>query len=85
VIDYGTTRGPVVPPGTYTVRLTVGADTLARTVQVVADPRVTSSTADLVAQYQAARRAVDRVNDVVDAVKRVEDLQRQIDDRIGRL
>ncbi len=85
VIDYGTTRGALVPPGTYTVRLAVGKDTLARTVQVIADPRVTSSTADLVAQYQAARRAVDRVNDVVDAVKRVEDLQRQIDDRIGRL
>ena len=85
MIDYGTTRGALVPPGTYTVRLAVGKDTLARTVQVIADPRVTSSTADLVAQYQAARRAVDRVNDVVDAVKRVEDLQRQIDDRIGRL
>ena len=32
--------GPVVPPGTYEVELSVGDDVLARTVEVVMDPRV---------------------------------------------
>jgi hypothetical protein len=85
VIDYGTLRGAWVPPGEYRVRLIVGNDTLQRTFTVRADPRVTSSTADLVAQYVAARRVIARIDEVVSEVKRVEDLQSQIDDRVKRL
>ncbi|MDH5233420.1 MAG: glycosyl hydrolase [Gemmatimonadota bacterium] len=84
VIDFGTLRGPWVPPGEYVVRLIVGADTMSRRFTVVADPRVATSTADLVAQYTATRRSVDRINEIVDNVKRVEDLQAQLDDRAKR-
>jgi len=84
VIDYGTLRGAWVPPGEYGVRLIVGTDTVRRTFTVRADPRVTSSTADLVAQYVAARRVIARIDEVVSEVKRVEDLQSQIDDRVKR-
>ena len=84
VIDFGTLRGPWVPPGEYGVRLIVGADTMSRRFTVVADPRVTSTTAELVAQYAANRRTVDRLNEIVDNVKRVEDLQAQLDDRAKR-
>ena len=84
VIDYGTRRGPWVPPGEYGVRLIVGTDTLARRFTVVADPRVESTTAEFVAQYAATRRVLDRLNDVVENVKRTEDLQAQLDDRAKR-
>ena len=84
VTDFGTRRGPWVPPGEYGVRLIIGKDTLARRFTVVADPRATSSTADLVAQYTAARRIVDRINDIAGNVKRAEDLQAQLDDRAKR-
>ena len=84
VIDYGTLRGPSVPPGEYGVRLIIGTDTLARRFTVVADPRVTSTQADLVAQYAAARRTIDRLQSVVDHVKRAEDLQAQLTDRAKR-
>ena len=84
VIDFGTLRGAVVPPGEYGVRLIVGNDTLTRRFTVVADPRVTSTTAELTAQYAAARRVVDRVTQIVDGVKRAEDLQSQLMDRAKR-
>ncbi len=84
VIDYGTLRGPWVAPGEYGVRLIVGGDTLTRRFSVVADPRVTSTQADLVAQFAAARRTIDRLQSVVDNVKRAEDLQTQLLDRAKR-
>lgn len=84
VIDYGTLRGPWVAPGEYTARLILGPDTLSRRFSVVADPRVTSTQADLVAQYAAARRTIDRLQQVVDNVKRAEDLQTQLLDRAKR-
>ena len=46
--------GPFVPPGRYTVRLTVGGKTLAQSLVVRRDPRVRASDADLVAQYRLA-------------------------------
>ena len=84
VLDYGTLRGAWVPPGEYDVRLIVGADTLTRRFLVQADPRVASSAADLTAQYAATRRTIDRINQIVENVKRVEDLQAQLTDRAGR-
>jgi len=84
VIDFGTLRGPSVSPGEYRVRMIVGADTLTRPFTVVADPRATSTAADLVAQYAAAKRVVDRLTQLVDNVKRAEDLQAQLSDRAKR-
>ena len=81
VVDEGTLAGPVIPPGQYGVRLIVDADTLTRTFQVVADPRASSTTADLTAQTQASLRVRDRLNGLVEAVERVENLQSQLDQR----
>jgi hypothetical protein len=47
--------GPIVPPGRYTVRLTVAGRTLAQPLIVRRDPRIRTSDADLVAQYALAR------------------------------
>ncbi len=84
VIDFGTLRGAWVPPGEYGVRLIVGNDTLARRFPVVADPRIPTTQADLVAQYAATRRTVDRIAQVVAEVKRAEDIQAQLADRAKR-
>jgi hypothetical protein len=81
VVDEGTLSGPVIPPGKYGVRLIVGSDTLTRSFDVIADPRATSTTADLVAQSEASLRTRDRINDLVDAATRIEDIQAQLDQR----
>ena len=54
---------------------------IARSFNVVADPRVQTPTIDLVAQFQAALRVRDRISELVDAVARVEDIQAQLDER----
>ncbi|HYW49628.1 MAG TPA: hypothetical protein VE861_03430, partial [Gemmatimonadaceae bacterium] len=84
VIDEGNLSGPRVPPGTYTVRLIVGSDTSSRQFAVTADPRVTGSTADLVAQFDAAQRVRARIDQIVERVERLEDLQAQLDARVAQ-
>ncbi|HVN69541.1 MAG TPA: hypothetical protein VMU38_07840 [Candidatus Binatia bacterium] len=47
--------GPLVPPGTYTVRLSVDGKSYTRPATVRRDPRISASDADLRAQYDLAR------------------------------
>src|SRR5580700_2706367 len=48
--------GPLVPPGTYTIALSVNGKTYTREAFVVKDPRIAASNADLRAQYELAQR-----------------------------
>ena len=82
VIDEGSLSGPKVPPGTYTVRLITGMDSTSRQFAVVADPRATSTTVELVAQFDAAQKVRARLNELVDRVEYLEDLQAQLDARV---
>ena len=84
VIDEGSLAGPKVPPGTYTVRLIVAKDTLSKQFTVVADPRSTSTTAELTAQFDAAMRVRARLTELVERVERLEDLQTQLDARVAQ-
>ena len=51
-----TSDGPLVPPGAYTVRLSVDGTSTRATPRVLRDPRIAASDADLTAQYELARR-----------------------------
>jgi photosystem II stability/assembly factor-like uncharacterized protein len=82
LIDEGTLDGPMAPPGNYSVRLIAGRDTMTRQFAVAADPRVKTSTAELVAQFELIKRVRDRINDVSDAAMRVESIQSQLDQRV---
>ena len=48
--------GVWAPPGRYTARLTAGGQTLTQALVVRKDPRIAASDADLVAQFELARR-----------------------------
>ncbi len=50
--------GPLLPPGSYTVRLSAGGKTYDRAARVMRDPRITATDADLVAQYELAERVI---------------------------
>jgi hypothetical protein len=63
-------EGVLVPPGTYTVRLTVGARTLTQSLQVVKDPRTAVPAADIRAQYVLATRIVAGMNNAYAARER---------------
>jgi hypothetical protein len=68
---------PRVPPGTYQVKLTVGDQTLSAPVEVVKDPRVRASDADLRDSYQWAKRGHDLLTRVHDSVVALRDLRAQ--------
>jgi photosystem II stability/assembly factor-like uncharacterized protein len=82
LIDEGHLLGPKVIPGTYTVRLIVGRDTLTQNFSVIPDPRATATLADLTAQFDAAQRVRARLTELADRVDRLEDLQAQLDARV---
>ncbi len=64
--------GPIAgPPGTYTVRVTVGGVTQTATAVLKGDPRNEASDADLRAQYEMAIKVRDRVSDANDGVVRI--------------
>ncbi|MEQ1690361.1 MAG: glycosyl hydrolase [Gemmatimonas sp.] len=68
----GSTTGPVILPGTYTVRLIVdGASAQESKFVVRKDPRSDATPADLVAQYKLAMQIRDRTTDANDAVRTV--------------
>jgi hypothetical protein len=77
-------RGPLVPPGTYRVRLTADGQSQEQALAVLKDPRLRDVTdADLQAQYELARQVSDRTGDAHQAVIRIRDLKAQIADRLA--
>jgi hypothetical protein len=78
VVDEGMIEGPVVPPGRYAVKLTVGGQTLTQPFTVVNDPRVTTPPADLAAQYALALRIHDRIDSLVAGLDRVQQAEAQL-------
>jgi len=82
VIDEGHTRGPIAPPGEYRVRLVAGRDTLTQPLTVVPDPRLKVSDADYRAQFTLAMKSTQRISEIAETTTRIEDLQRQLDERV---
>jgi hypothetical protein len=78
--------GPGVLPGTYTVRVTVGDDTVSGDVTVAADPRFEIRTADRRANLDLMLRAGHLQNVATEAVDRLRRLQKSVDvvnERLG--
>jgi photosystem II stability/assembly factor-like uncharacterized protein len=80
------TRGPMVPPGRYQVRLTTGGRTLTRPIVIRKDARETNVTdAHLQEQYGFARKIGDSFSKTSDMVVRIRRLKAQIADRVKGL
>lgn len=85
VLWFANTRGPVVPPGRYTVRLTAAGQTLTGPFRVLKDPRTKATPAELAEQYALASAIRDRTSMAHDAVKTIRRLREQLDARRARL
>ncbi len=79
--DEGITEGPMIVPGRYTVRLTVNGQSRSQAFQVVDDPRVGATPAELAASYDLARRTVATINRVSDQAGRIGAMQAQLSAR----
>ncbi|MBX7120112.1 MAG: glycosyl hydrolase [Gemmatimonadaceae bacterium] len=79
------TAGPAVPPGTYTVRLTVDGQRHEAPLVVKRHPLLPEVTdADLHAQYQFGRMVRDRANDANLRVIEIRRVKAQLEDRTKR-
>jgi hypothetical protein len=81
----GGTQGPVAPPGTYQVRLSVGDWSETRSATLLKDPRVSATQADLDAQFQLLIRIRDRVTQANDAVTKIRAVRQDVDGALQRL
>ncbi|MEK6767662.1 MAG: ATP cone domain-containing protein, partial [Gemmatimonadota bacterium] len=72
-------HGPMAPPGSYQVRLTVGRWSRTYPFNLLKDPRVPATQADLAQQFALLIRIRDRVGAANDAVTRIRDLKTQLD------
>jgi len=71
-------QGPLVLPGDYTVRLTVGDVTRTASLRVTMDPRVTTSQADLARQLIQERTLSRRLGEATKAVSSARAVREQI-------
>ncbi len=82
----GGVQGPVIAPGSYTVRLTIGSEKpVSQTLVVKRDPRSGATDADLAAQTKLSLQLRDRMTDADDAVKRIRSVKEQLDDRAAKM
>jgi len=70
--------GPYVLPGTYTVTLTAGGQTLKRSMAVQMDPRITVSALDLQAQLDASLKLRDMTEKIGAMILKADDAIRQL-------
>jgi photosystem II stability/assembly factor-like uncharacterized protein len=76
--------GPLAPPGTYQVRLTVGGDSQTQTFALVKDPRVSASQADFEAQFQFLIAVRDKLSTLHDSINQLRSIRQQVDEWVQR-
>lgn len=77
--------GPLVLPGTYTVKLTADGQSQTATVVVKQDPRVKVPTADLAEQVTLGLAIRDDISRLASTVERLQSIEKQARERAGLL
>jgi len=81
----GRPTGVLVVPGTYQIKLTAGGKSLTASAEILKDPRVNVSQADLEKQSELATRIRDRVSAGHDAVNQMRSVREQVEGLKKRL
>ncbi|HEX6123716.1 MAG TPA: hypothetical protein VFY89_11175, partial [Ktedonobacterales bacterium] len=80
VASEGAMAGPLVPPGQYRVRLTIGDERLEQPVEIVRDPRLGTPSEDFARQYMLLKRIHAKLSETHDAINRLRDMRRQVEE-----
>jgi hypothetical protein len=76
-------EGPIAAPGRHAVRLTAANGvTVVQPLEIVKDPRIASSDADLVASTAMQVRIRDRMTETATIVNRIEVMRRQLETQL---
>ncbi len=77
--------GPRIVPGDYSVRLTVGTDTLTQPFRLLQDPRSAASPEDLRAQFDHHTAIAEKISEAHEAIATIRDIKKQLTDLQQRL
>ena len=80
----GSAAGPLAAPGTYRVELTVEGKTYSQQFQLVKDPRLTYSDAELEEQFQFMKRVSDRLEETMATVRRIREMRARAEDLVAK-
>jgi photosystem II stability/assembly factor-like uncharacterized protein len=72
--------GPIVVPGKYTVRLVADGETQTQPLEILKDPKVTATEADLEASVKLQLRIRDDISASADIVNQLEVMRRQLEE-----
>jgi hypothetical protein len=81
----GSTVGPRVPPGLYTVEVDIAGAHAEQTFEVCADPRLDTSPEDFEAQYRLLLQIRDRLSEIHTGILASRRLRAQMETWAGRL
>jgi photosystem II stability/assembly factor-like uncharacterized protein len=81
----GSTRGPMIVPGTYTVKLTIGDKAQSQHFVVKNDPRLKTTSAEFSAQLSLSIQIRDKLSQVNQAVIDIRGAKKQLEDYAARL
>ncbi len=82
---HGRPLGPLAKPGTYTAELTIGDWSMTQNFDLVKDPRVTASDADLAEQFDLQMKIQGKLSEVATAVNNSRSLKAQLSAWCDRL
>ena len=71
-------RGPLAPPGTYQVRLTVGDQSQTVSFDLIKDPRVDATQEDFDAQFELLIQLRDKLSETHDNINRLRSARDQV-------
>ena len=77
-VIWGDDSGPLVAPGTYTVRVKLGDETRTQKFEVVPRPGIAATPEDLKQQYDLLRNTSDGLAATHEAVEQIRDVKAQI-------
>ncbi len=84
-VQWGYTGGVAAPPGTYTVRMTVGEAVMERTFELLPDPRIPEVTsASYEEQFRVAIQLRDSIGSITRAIEDLAAIQKQVEDVMER-
>ena len=81
----GETRGPKLAPGTYQVKLTVDGKSYTQSLEIKADPRVTTTSSDYAKQLELNLKIRDKLTETHNAIIQIRDVRKQVEDLLKRL
>jgi hypothetical protein len=76
--------GPLAPPGSYEVRLTVDGESRTAPLEIRKDPRISATQEELDAQFELLIEVRDKLSETHDSINRIRNIKRQLDEWLRR-